>query len=242
MKNIVISLEETHHLQNGKPLYSNRFDKVQSFHFPLGYAAVISDGRAIFINLEGKSVFERSFKKAFGFYDGIATVLDDSGFFHISEQGKNIHSQRFAWSGNYQEGVCVVEDIESKLFFHIDRKCNPIYAKQYSYVGDYRYGVAVITNIDGLCTHIDIQGQLLHGKYFLELEIYHKGYAVAKDEKGYFHINKSGEAIYNERYKKLEPFYNDRALAIDQYGTRVIIATDGRTVVKINSHNTKAIG
>lgn len=234
MNKIVISLDETHHLLDGSPLYSHRFDKVQSFHFhfPLAYAPVTRDQRAFFINIEGRSVFERSFKNAFGFYHGIATVVDENGFFHINEQGQDIHSQRFTWSGNFQEGVCVVEDIESNLFFHIDRKGNPIYTKKYAYVGDYRYGIAVITNADGLCAHIDFQGQLLHEKCFLDLDVYHKGYAIAKDEKGYFHINKAGEAIYNERYIKLEPFYNDRAVAIDQYGVKMIITTDGRIVKK----------
>jgi len=88
MNEIIISPDETHHLMNGKPLYSHRFDKVQSFHFPPGYAPVKHDQRALFIDIEGKSVFDRGFDDAFGFYDGIATVVDAAGFFHIDEQGK----------------------------------------------------------------------------------------------------------------------------------------------------------
>ncbi len=234
MNRIVISLDETHHLMDGKPLYSYRFDNVQSFHFPLAYAPVRNGQHAFFINIEGKSVFERNFKNAFGFYDDIATVVDERGFFHIDERGRDIHFQHFAWSGNFQEGICVVEDMESKQFFHIDRNGDPIYIKKYAYVGDYRYGIAVITNTDGFCTHIDMQGQLLHGKHFLELDVYHKGYAIAKDERGYFHINKIGEAIYNERYMKLEPYYNNRAIAIDQYGIKLIISIEGKIVKKLS--------
>jgi hypothetical protein len=233
MNDIIISLDETHHIRNGNPLYSHRFDKVQSFHFPLGYAPVISGQYAFFVNLKGEPVFERNFKNTFGFYGGIATVADESGFFHIDEQGQDIYRQRFTWSGNFQEGLCVVETIKSKQFFHINRKGNPAYTEKYAYVGDYRYGIAVITNTKGLCTHINKQGQLLHGKYFLELDVYHKGYAIAKDEKGYFHINKAGESIYSERYMKLEPYYNNRALAINQLGVKLIIATTGIVIKTI---------
>jgi hypothetical protein len=235
MNSIVISLDETHHMRDDKPLYVHRFNQVQSFHFPLGYAPVINNQCAFFINLEGEPVFERSFKSAFGFYDGIATVVDKFGFFHINEQGQDIYCQRFTWSGNFQEGLCVVDDIKSKRFFHIDTKGNQAYAEKYAYVGDYRYGVAVVTNTEGFCTHINKQGQLLHGKYFLELDVYHKSYAIAKDEKGYFHINKAGEAIYSERYIKLEPYYNNRAIAINKYGARIIISIEGGIVKKINN-------
>ncbi len=235
MSAIVISFDETHHILGGEPLYADRFDKVQSFHFPLGYAPVMNDQQAFFINVEGKPVFERSFKEAFGFYDDIATVVDESGFFHIDKQGEDIHSQRFSWSGNFQEGLCVVKDKESGLFFHIDRKGDPIYMEKYPYTGDYRYGVAVITNQEGLCTHIDKEGQLLHGKFFSELDVYHKGFAIAKDERGYFHIDKAGESIYADRYIKLEPFYNNRAVAIDQYHIKYLISTKGETIDRIDN-------
>ncbi len=237
MNEIIISPDETHHLMNGKPLYSHRFDKVQSFHFPPGYAPVKKGQRAFFIDTEGQPVFDRSFDNAFGFYDGIATVADTTGFFHINEQGKDIHSRRFAWSGNFQEGICVVEDLHGRQFFHIDRKANPIYTERYAYIGDYRYGIAVAVNNDGLCTHIDNKGRLLHGKHFSELDVYHKGYAIAKDERGYFHINKEGRVLYNQRYIKLEPYYNGRAIAVDKYGVKLIISTEGKIVKKIDSQD-----
>lgn len=237
MNEIIISLDETHHLMNGKPFYSHRFDKVQSFHFPPGYAPVKKDRRAFFVDTEGKPVFDRSFKDAFGFYDGVATVVDETGFFHIDEQGKDIHPRRFAWSGNFQEGICMVEDLNSGQFFHIDRKADPIYTESYAYIGDYRYGIAVAINDDGLCTHIDDKGRLLHGKYFLELDVYHKGYAIAKDERGYFHIDKEGKALYNQRYIKLEPYYNGRALVVDKYGVKRIISTKGEAVKRIDSRD-----
>lgn len=234
MNNIVISIDETHHLSDGKPLYHQRFDKVQSFHFD--YAPVIKNKYAFFINRSGESVFDRQFLNAFGFYDGIATVADKDGFFHINKQGENIHSQHFFWSGNFQENACTVQDRKTQHFFHINSQGQPLYKQQYTYVGDYRYGIAVITNNIGLCTHIDTQGNELHSQYFLELDVYHKSYAIAKDERGYFHINKKGQEIYKHRYLKIEPFYNNRAVAIDIYGVKKIISTQGVNYHTIDSN------
>jgi len=64
---IIILLDETHHLMHGKPLYPHRFDKVQSFHFPLGYAPVEKDRSAFFIDGEGRSVFDRCSIRPLGF-------------------------------------------------------------------------------------------------------------------------------------------------------------------------------
>ena len=234
MKNITISLCETHHKKNSKPLYSKRFDRVQSFHFPPGYAPVEINKTSFFINELGEMVFERIFINAFGFYEGIATVSDKSGFFHINEQGEDIHQHRFKWAGNFQENFCVVQDIKSNLFFHINRKGNNAYQKKYSYTGDYKYGVAVVVNESGLSTHIDTKGKSIHGKYFLQLSVYHKGYAIAKDEYGYFHIDKQGKEIYSNRFSELEPFYNGRAVAIDHYNVKMLISPKGDILQKID--------
>jgi len=234
MKKITISLCETHHNASGKPLYSKRFDKVQSFHFPPGYAPVEVNQTSFFINEQGKKMFDRVFKNTFGFYEGIATVSDEFGFFHINEQGQDIHSFRFEWSGNFQDNYCAVKDIKSKLYFHIDRNGNRAYQKQYTYAGDYKYGIAVVINENGLSTHIDTKGEPIHGKYFLELDVYHKGYAIAKDEHGYFHINKQGKEIYSNRYVKIEPYYNNRAVAIDYHNVKMIISPKGHILQTID--------
>lgn len=229
--NIVISLDERHHIKGDQPLYKNRFDSVQSFHFPPGYAPVKKQERAFFINTSGEQVFRRIFLNAFGFYSGIATVEDSSGFFHINEDGETLYDERFAWAGNFQEQACIVESAENNRFFHVNKQGQALYAERYRYAGDYRYGVAVVTMETGLCTHIDSKGKHLHGNFFLELDVYHKGYAIAKDEKGYFHINKYGQAQYSKRYEKLEPFYNGRSLASDTVGNKLLISNDANQQV-----------
>jgi predicted transcriptional regulator len=228
LNSIQISLDETHHIIDGKPLYETRFQRVMSFHYPPGYAPVEKDGESYFINIHGKNVFQRQFKKAFGFYGGIATVADERGFFHIDIQGEDIYQKRYAWAGNYQEGACVVRE---GSYFHIDQEGKPLYSQKYLYVGDYKYGIAVVINDSGLSTHIDKQGKLIHGQYFEELDVYHKGFAIAKDSQGYFHIDKQGKEIYHARYAKLEPFYNGQALAVTHEGIKIIISETGLVTI-----------
>ena len=74
---------------------------------------------------------------------------------------------------------------------------------------------------------------MLNGKKFLDLGVYHKGFATAKDEKGWFHIDKSGNPVYAERYLIVEPFYNGFALVTDFLGNKMIINEKGEKVLCI---------
>ena len=217
---ITISFDETHHLKNGKPLYATRYTKVMSFHDDI--APVEDNDQAFFINISNKIQFDRVFRKAYGFYEGIASVCDDSGWFHIDRNGHEIYTKRFAWVGNFQEGLCAVRDFNNN-YFHINTNGNRPYLENYNYVGDFKYSIAVVTNHEGKATHIDKAGILIHNKFFDELDIYHKSYAIAKDKNGYFHINKQGDELYQDRYQKLEPFYNAAALATKHNNQKIII-------------------
>ena len=65
---------------------------------------------------------------------------------------------------------------------------------------------------DGKFKHINSVGENLNEKTFNDLGVFHKSFATAKDEKGWFHINKLGEQQYEERYLLVEPFYNGVAI------------------------------
>jgi hypothetical protein len=125
---ISISLDGTHHIYNGKPLYKKTFKSVMSFHLP-GVSAVLDDSGAYHINLKGNPVYKKRFLKSFGYYDGIAAVSDTSGWYHINIEGKPIYKERFNWVGNFQEGKCSVQN-KSHNYFHIKRNGNPLYDKK----------------------------------------------------------------------------------------------------------------
>lgn len=207
---ISISFDETHHILNGIPLYDTRYTKVMSFHNNI--APVELKGKAFFINTKNEQLFNTTYLKAYGFYEKIAAVCDKQGWFHITTDAKPLYSQRYTWVGNFQESLCVVRDSDNN-YFHINSEGVRIYEENHSYTGDFKYSIAVITNKMGKSTHIDTQGKKTHNKYFEELDVYHKGSAIAKDTQGYFHINKNGDELYLNRYQKLEPFYNGIALA-----------------------------
>jgi len=237
LSEIELSFDETYHIYKGSPLYNKRFKKVMSFHHP-GIAAVYDDTGAYHIDIEGNPIYKERYEKVYGFYEGIATVSDNEGYFHIDTEGKKIHNKKFEWSGNFQEGRCVVRDFNDN-YFHIKPDGERAYKENYRYVGDFKYGIAVVYLKDGYATHIDKNGNFIHGKKFIELDVYHKGYAIARDEFGYFHIDKKGNSLYRERYEWVEPFYNDYALMRDFVGVMKVIDEKGNTVKEILPENTE---
>jgi len=217
---ITISFDETHHIDNGKPLYSKRFKRVMSFHN--GIAPVEGKYGAFFIDLKANQLFNRVFKKAYGFYENKSAVEDSRGWFHIDLNGRDLYEDRYSWVGNFGENRAVVRDFENN-YFHIDGNGDRVYREDYRYTGDFKYGIAVVVDENGKSTHIDNFGKKIHNRYFDELGIFHKGYAVAKDRGGYFHIDKSGRELYSQRYQKLEDFYNGSALATTFDGCKIVL-------------------
>jgi len=64
---------------------------------------------------------------------------------------------------------------------------------------------------DGKATHVEADGRLLHGHWFLELDVFHKGFARARDANGWYHINRGGQPAYRARYEAVDCFYNRQA-------------------------------
>jgi hypothetical protein len=71
--------------------------------------------------------------------------------------------------------------------------------------------------------HIDTHGSPLNGQIYNALGVFHKGYATAKDEKGWYHIGRDGQSIYEHRFRYLEPFYNGQAFAESLEGKPCIV-------------------
>ena len=67
---------------------------------------------------------------------------------------------------------------------------------------------------------------------YLDLGTFHKSFAVARDEQGWMHIDRSGQPVYQARFRFVEPFYNGQALVdlldggksvIDEYGKLLVL-------------------
>lgn len=232
LSEISVSPCETHHLRDKKPFYTRRFLKVLKYHNP-GLAPVIDEKGAYHINLQGLPAYPFVFKRTFGFYENRAAVESEEGWFHISQDGYPVYAERYAWCGNFQEGCCPVRDYLGN-YFHINLEGISLYLDKYTYVGDFKDGMAVVCNEKGQHTHIDQEGKFIHSCWFYQLDVFHKGFARAKDKQGWGHINKQGQFIYQNRYETVEPFYNGIAHVEDFKGRVFLIDETGEIVQMIH--------
>lgn len=230
-KDIVVSHDNTHFLFDGKPAFDKLFIEVLKFHEP-GLAPVLDQSGAYHIDKSGNELYSNRYTRTFGFYCNRAAVNTNNQWFHIDEKGEKAYSDLFAWTGNYQENICTVRAYNNH-YFHIDLTGKRIYEDNYVYAGDYKDGIASVKCTDGFFRHIDREGKFINDKAFHDLGIFHKNFATARDENGWFHIDKQGEQLYKERYTMIEPFYNGYAQAtcIDQ--SKCIVSENGKVILNI---------
>ena len=233
-KETTVSPCETHHVIGNMPCYEKRFQNVLKFHDP-GYAPVEDSMGSYHIDMAGNPIYPHRFLGTFGFYEGRAAVESKAGWFHILPNGDCAYEERYDWCGNFQEGLCPVRD-QAGNYFHITRDGGR------PYVGDFKDAIAVVCREDGKSSHINTQGNFVHSHWYLQLDVFHKGFARAKDERGWFHIKRNGSPGYPKRFSSLEPFYNGQAHAEDFDGNILIIDEEGQTVREIFKPQRNLIG
>ena len=219
----------SHHVVDGAPAYEERFDDVQSFH-PPGLAAVRRGGVAWHVHRDGTAAYARRFKRTFGYYQELAAVDGGDGWHHITPSGADAYPARFVWCGNFQHGRCTVRSTEGR-YFHIIADGTRAYPQAWRYAGDYREGLAVVQAADGRCTHIDLAGAQTHGRWLIDLDVFHKGFARARDEAGWTHVDRAGHPVSTRRFAMVEPFYNGHARVETFEGERAVIDETGTTLV-----------
>ena len=231
---IKVSDDGTHFVLNDEKLYGRSFIEALKFHAP-GLAPVKDESGCYHIDINGSALYGRRYLRTFGFYCNRAAVIDKEGWVHIDDKGARVYDEKFAWAGNFQEDKCTVRSIIG-CYFHIDAMGRRVYEEVYSYAGDFKDGVACVRLHSGFFIHIDGCGAPINDKHFLDLGVFHKNYATAKDERGWHHIDKAGDALYRERYQLVEPFYNGFALATNFEGSKVVIGEAGEIVHEIRSY------
>ena len=215
----------THHIDsNGDPVYGQRFKWVLPFHDP-GLAPVENFEGSYHITPVGKPAYDVKFDRTFGYYQGFAAVQKGQLWFHIDAQGNRIYQENWDWCGNFQGGFCVVR-LNNRMF-HIRPDGTKMNENGWTYAGDFGENSAVVRDDFGLCGHIDINGQYLHDQKFIELGVFHKSFAIAKDQSGWHHIDQLGQSLYPFRFENLEPFYNGIAKAVTISGVDVLIDEKG---------------
>lgn len=229
-----IAPDGSHHHVDGRPMYPQRFVRVQKFHEP-GLAPVTDTSGAFHIRPDGSPAYPQRFQQTWGFYEGRAAVRDVAGWFHILPDGSAVTTERHDWCGNFQEGRCPVRTFDGH-YLHVDESGMPAYAGRYLYAGDFRDGAAVVRCPSrGLCTHIGPDGRVLHDQWFIDLDVFHKGVARARDSDGWFHVDRQGSAIHSWRYAEIEPFYNGQARVLTYDGRFVVIDEQGGELAQVGA-------
>ena len=213
---------------DNRPLFK-QFKNILKFHEP-GLAPVEDESGWYHITTDGEPLYAERYGRTFGFYCNRAAVTSKDGCFHIDTTGKAAYSAKYAWCGNFQENICPVRDKNGK-YFHIDPDGKRLYGENYLYAGDFRDGIACVKCSDGLWRHIKSNGEFLNGRGFLDLSVFHKNIAPARDEKGWFHSDLEGKALYTERYLNIEPFYNGFALVTNFDWSKKIINEKGEVIL-----------
>ena len=226
-----VSRDGTHHVCQGQPVYAARFLEVLKFHAP-GLAPVLDRSGAYHITPEGQPAYQTRHLRTFGFYEDLAAVQSHDGWFHILTDGNPLYSERYAWCGNFQEERCSVRGADG-LYFHFTAEGSPAYGERYHYAGDFRDGLAVVQRVDGKHSHIDTDGRLIHSRWFLDLDVFHKNHARARDARGWHHVDLCGEPVYSRRFENVEPFYNGQARVQGFDGSLAVIDEAGETVLEL---------
>lgn len=229
-QDIKVSADNTHFLYDGKQIFHKKYIEALKFHSP-GLAPVQDETGSYHIDINGKQLYADRFTRTFGFYCNRAAVVQADKCFHITDKGERAYSHSYSWTGNFQENLCPVRDCNN--YFHIDLDGNRVYNNNFIYCGDFKDGIACVKTSDGLYKHIDIKGNFSNDKSFLDLGIFHKNFATAKDKDGWYHIDKSGNEIYSERYSAIESFYNGFALVTKVDNQKVIIDERGEIILFI---------
>ena len=226
-----ISADGTHHVSDERPAYATRFLEVLKFHVP-GLAPVLDASGAYHITSDGLPAYDSRHFRTFGFYEARAAVHSADGWFHVLPDGSPLYPERYAWCGNFQESRCAVR-LPDWGYFHIGEDGAPAYLERHRYAGDFKDGYAVVQRVDGRHSHIDRSGAPLHGRWFLDLDVFHKNFARARDERGWHHIDIHGQPLYRDRYKNVEPFYNGQARVEGADGSLSVIGETGETLVEL---------
>lgn len=230
-RDLSVSACGKYHERDGQPAYSGCFDEVLKFHAP-GLAPVKRGDEAWHVGPAGNAAYSRRFIRTFGFYEGFAAVQAQEGWHHIRPDGSDAYPERYDWCGNFQGGRSTVR-LRDGCYRHVLSDGSIPYPGAWRFAGDYKDGFCVIQNDAGLCTHLNLNGEPLHGNWFPDLDVFHKGFAPARDGDGWMHIDLRGVPAYARRFAAVEPFYNGEARVERFDGGLEVINEQGQRLVEL---------
>lgn len=173
----------------------------------------------------GSSTFQPRWSWCGNFQHGRCPVrLAGSGHYtHIDASGMPRTGGPYAYAGDFREGFAVVQLLEDGLCRHVDREgrllqCEAFGGPSYISIGSGKAGAQTSNRAAQQLSLSRLPG-------FLDLDVFHKGFARARDKGGWFFLRRDGsDACRGQRFAEIEPFYNGQALVRTLEGQRRIIA------------------
>ena len=107
------------------------------------------------------------------------------------------------------------------------------YAARWRYAGDFREGSRWCSATTGSHTHVDPCGSPVHRRWFLDLDVFHKGFARARDEAGWIARRPRGRPSTRGASRWSSRSTTARRACEDLGGRRVVIAPSGEVVQQV---------
>lgn len=204
--------------------------------FSSDLACVEKDGKAGYVDANGKTVIDFKYDYATAFYNDVAIARIGDTYYVINPKGEVIFERDYEleFSDYYTTGDYIIF-CQNDLYGVMDLSGNVICEVEFEEIGSFYEGVALFSKDDKIGC-IDIKGNvILEPKYSYDknnIEFTY-GMAIVQNEEGkYGYIDTKGTEVINCIYDDANYFLGDIAL-VEIDDTEKIINKQGEVVVEV---------
>lgn len=181
-----------HILQNGKPLYSQRYNR--AFGYYCGRAAVTSIKGCLHIDTEGNEVYSMRYSWCGNYQENYCTVRNGKEYFHIGLKGVPLYEDKYLYAGDFRDGIACVK-CEDNLWRHIQSDGTFLNGKSFYDLGVFHKNIAPARDKEGFF-HSNLKGEPLYKQRYMIIEDFYNGFALVTDfDCSKKIINEKGEEI-----------------------------------------------
>ncbi len=237
-----------HIKKNGDPAYKKRYRHVGSFSEGLAVVETF-EGELYHILPNGSPAYKERYNPQehrilalwkMAFSEGLAAMKngDGEGWFHIRKNGDPAYKKRYRHVGSFSEGLAPADNGKELGAFHIDRSGNPIYEERFRVVKSFYQGIALVLDKNFNAFFIDRTGRPIFGdkKWKFAWRSFREGMAAVVSEnhgrRESYHINLTGNAAYEKRFKFVSSFFEGLAVVETFEGEWYHILPDGSPAYK----------
>ena len=245
-------------LRIGKPDSDKVLDSFGNFQEGLAY--VMEDGKAGFIDREGKTVIPGIYDGVSdgGFHDGLCCVIKDGLRGYIDRDGKVVIPIEYSHAEMFSEGLA--STCKEGKYGYIDKEGNAVIPFEYEYAYAFHDGMAMVSN-DDKYGFVDDGGNLVVPIEYESASLFRNGLSIVSKDLGngrkYGCIDSTGNVVIPLQYEYLTAI--DDSLFIirsgEEYGVMnrkekivlpieyqsVIWYSDGLAMVRLNDRKSALV-